>query len=75
MLLTVTEPMQTGKRWILFNPISKKIGGVKPIVDFRDLTEYVAKEKFKMAILETIETLLEEGNFLWALQMPCARTG
>lgn len=64
----VTDPSTPGFHSRYF-PVPKKDGGLRPILDLRDLNLYISPRKFRMASLDTIIPLLQWGDWFVVIDL------
>ena len=49
--------------------VQKKTGGFRPVINLRRLNEFVKYFHFKMETIETVKSLIQQGDFLCSLDM------
>ena len=52
--------------------VPKKDGGIRPIMDLRDLNEYICYRKFRMLTLDSILPLLSQGSWFVTIDLKVA---
>ena len=55
--------------------VPKNEGGIRPIMDLRDLNQYILHKKFRMLTLDSILPLLSQGNWFVTIDLQDVYSG